>query len=118
MLILLGITTALVVLVGGCVQDPVTELSDSDHIYILLTTDSTVEMRPLDGHGEDGDGKPANHPEFWFRQLSNEELSYDLILENDPSRGTGADIIDADTMLDQEEDDYDSGAWGIPMVKE
>ncbi len=28
-----------------------------------------------------------------------------------------ADIIDADTMLDQEEDDYDSGAWGILALR-
>ncbi len=28
------------------------------------------------------------------------------------------DVIDADTMMDQEEEDYDSGAWGIVALKE
>ncbi len=83
---LLGITVAIVVLVGGCVQDA-TELSDSDHIHNLLSSNGTVEMRPLDSQGEDGDGKDGSHPEFWYRHLSNEEVSFDVILENDPSTG-------------------------------
>lgn len=29
--------------------------------------------------------------------------------------GIAADVIDADTMEDSEEEDYDSGAWGMPL---
>jgi hypothetical protein len=83
---LLGITVALVVLVGGCVQDPVTELSDSDNIHNLLSSNGTVEMRPLEGRGEDEGGKDGNHPEVWFRQRTYEE-AFEVILENDPSTG-------------------------------
>ena len=28
-----------------------------------------------------------------------------------------ADNIDSDTMADQEEEDYDSGAWCIPVIE-
>jgi len=40
--------------------------------------------------------------------------SYEWYVEESSSHWfIAADIIDADTMLDEEEDDYDSGAWGI-----
>ena len=29
--------------------------------------------------------------------------------------GIAADVIDADTMEDSVEEDYDSGAWGMPL---
>lgn len=45
-------------------------------------------------------------------------LSYEWYVEGSSDRWfVAVDVIDADTMLDQEEDDYDSGAWGIPALK-
>ena len=44
--------------------------------------------------------------------------SYEWYVEGSSSHWfVAADVIDADTMLDEEEDDYDSGAWGILALK-
>lgn len=44
--------------------------------------------------------------------------SYEWYVEGTSDHWYAAvDVIDADTMLDEEEDDYDSGAWGIPALR-
>lgn len=85
---LLGTLAAVLVLVlaGGCIQEPADELSDSENIQNLLSGNSYVRMSPLDGQGESGGGKGNEFPEHWWREL-NTEGSYELIMENDPEIG-------------------------------
>lgn len=45
-------------------------------------------------------------------------LSYEWYVEESSEHWfVAVDVLDADTMLDQEEDDYDSGAWGILALR-
>ena len=45
--------------------------------------------------------------------------SYEWYAEDtiDGHWGISADVIDADTFADQTEDDYDSHAWGMPILE-
>ncbi len=86
---LLGTAAAVLVLVlaGGCVQEPSAELSDSENIQSLLSSNSYVKMNPLEGQGESGGGgKDNDFPEHWWRKLNSEGV-FELILENDPATG-------------------------------
>lgn len=87
---LLGITAVLLILVGGCVNDPATELSDSDHIQNLLAGSSVIQMTPLDNQGGDEGkglgGKCYGLPECWWREIITEG-SFEVIQENDPTMG-------------------------------
>lgn len=84
---LLGIGSVLVLMIGGCVQDPVGELSDTENIQNLLGSSGYVEMTPLDGQGDDSRGKDGIYPEHWWRELVNEQAGLELIFENDPATG-------------------------------
>ncbi len=86
---LLGAAVAMLVLVlaGGCVQEPSGELSDSENIQNLISTNDYVTMSPLEGQGESGgDGKDDEFPEHWWRELNNEG-AFEFIVENDPAAG-------------------------------
>jgi hypothetical protein len=81
------VTVLVLVLAGGCIQDPSGELSDSENIRNLLSSNDYVRMSPLDGQGESGgSGKDSGFPEHWWREL-NTEGSYELIMENDTEIG-------------------------------
>ena len=86
---LLGTVVAVLVLVlaGGCVQEPSAELTDSENIQNLLRGNEYVRMSPLEGKGESGGGGKDNEfPEHWWRELNNEG-SIEFILENEPATG-------------------------------
>lgn len=101
-----GTAAAVLVLVlaSGCVQDPSTELSDTENIENLLSSNSYVSMSSLVGQGESGgDGKQYEFPEYWWREL-NSEGAFEFILENDPVTGictvTVIRNLDADFNID------------------
>jgi hypothetical protein len=52
---------------------------------------------------------------LWGDRVAEDGIySYEWYVEESSDHWfVAADVIDADTMLDEEEDDYDSGAWGI-----
>ncbi len=80
-------TVFVLVLACGCVQEPSAELSDTENIQNLLSSNDYVRMTPLEGQGESGDGGKDNAlPEHWWREL-NTEGSFEFILENDPEMG-------------------------------
>jgi len=84
---LIGTVAAILVLAAGCVQEPSTELSDSENIQNLLSGSGYAEMTPLEGQGESGgEGKSNGLPEHWWREV-NSEGSMEIILENDPAMG-------------------------------
>jgi len=103
---LLGTAVAVMglVLACGCVQEPTAELSDSENIQNLLSSNDYVRMSPLEGQGESGGGGKDNElPEHWWRNL-NTEGSFEVIQENDPSTGictvTVIRNLDADFNID------------------
>ena len=103
---LLGTVAAVLVLIlaGGCIQDPAGELSDSENIQNLLKSNGYVSMTPLDGQGESGGGgKDYEFPEHWWRDVTSEP-TMEFIMENDPEMGictvTVLREIEADFNID------------------
>ncbi len=60
-----------------------------------------------------------NDQGLWGDRIADDGIySYEWYVEGSSDHWfIAADIIDADTMLDEEEDDYDSGAWGILALR-
>ncbi len=60
-----------------------------------------------------------NDDGLWGDRVADDGIySYEWYIEGSSEHWfIAADIIDADTMLDEEEDDYDSGAWGILALR-
>lgn len=112
---------------GGTLFDvgsalPTIEMGAMCRMEVEVTHDNPVETPPyfVYGHGPMPD---------WQRHLLYDDgtmgdlvagdgiYSYEWYAEDtiDP-RVMAADVIDADVMADQTEQDYDSGAWSIPFV--
>jgi hypothetical protein len=101
---------------------PTIEMGSMYRLEVEVTHDNPVEMPPyfVYGHGPMPD---------WQRHLLYDDgtmgdlvagdgvYSYEWYAEDtiDP-RVIAADVIDADVMADQTEQDYDSGAWTIPFI--
>ena len=78
---LLGTAVAVMglVLACGCVQEPTAELSDSENIQNLLSSNDYVRMSPLEGQGESGGGGKDNElPEEMRKILRKTHREYDM----------------------------------------